>query len=370
MKKSLLALAALSAFATAAQAQSSVSVYGIMDMSYGYDKTTGSTAAADNKKTTGLKDDANASSRIGFKGTEDLGGGLAAGFVVEANLDMVKGKMFNKDNQSGTSTTANTAFLGSTRQAMLTLGDKKLGTLGVGYKKTLETDFNDKYFTGTENSAGNTAHTDFRATRADGIYYTSPSFSGVTVSAQLTSGEVTPEVASAANVDASMTQFGVNYAAGALEIGGVYFNGSLKQAAANLISDTTAAASGWGVGDNDYKGYGIGANYNFGVAKVTAQMGERKVGLASSQTKAEYSALGVTVPVGKVDLKAIYTMGEYKLSGAKVDETTGYQLIAQYNLSKRTNAYVIYGQDTFESATAGTADVKNSTARVGLVHSF
>jgi hypothetical protein len=241
--------------------------------------------------------------------------------------------------------------------------------LVVGYKKTLETDFNDKYFTGTENSAGNTAHTDFRLTRGDGIYYTSPSFSGVTFSAQLTTAEVEPEVASAETADSSMTQFGVNYAAGALEIGGVFFNGSLKQGEDDTFIPKSEDA-GFGVGDNDYKGYGIGANYNFGVAKVTAQMGERKLGLASAQTKAEYSALGVTVPVGKVDLKAVYSMGEYSLSGAKVDETTGYQLIAQYNLSKRTNAYVIYGQDTFESATAGTADVKNSTARVGIAHSF
>jgi predicted porin len=359
MKKLLIATAALAMVAGTAQAQSSVSVYGIMDMSYGYDKSTGNEDAEDNKKSTAVKDDANASSRLGFRGTEDLGGGVKAGFVVEANLDMVKGTTFNKS----------TNFLGSTRQATLSLSDAKLGTIGIGYKKTLETDFNDKYFTGTENSAGNTAHTDFRLTRGDGIYYTSPSFSGVTFSAQLTTAEVNPEVASEATTDSSMTQFGVNYAAGALEIGGVFFNGSLKQGDDDTFVPKSEDA-GFGVGDNDYKGYGIGANYNFGVAKVTAQMGERKLGLASVQTKAEYSALGVTVPVGKVDLKAVYTMGEYKLSGAKVDETTGYQLIAQYNLSKRTNAYVIYGQNTFESATAGTADVKDSTARVGLVHSF
>jgi predicted porin len=383
MKKSLLALAALSAFATAAQAQSSVSVYGIMDMSYGENKVSGNptdsnTNKAKNTKVTGLADDAVNSSRIGFRGVEDIGGGVKAGFVVEANLDMVRGTTFDKANQT-TETTANktgTAFLGSTRQTMLSLSDAKLGTLGVGYKKTLETDFNDLYFTGTENSAGNQSHVAGRATRANGIYYTSPAFSGVTVSAQVVSGEATNESAASADIaktyDASMTQFGVNYAAGALQVGAVYFNGSLKDnsAAATLLTDVATADSYFKTGDNDYKGYGIGANYNFGFAKVTAQMGERKYGLAADQKKNEYTTLGVTFPVGKLDLMAAYSMQEIKLNGVKQDETDGYQLIARYNLSKRTNVYALVGENKKEVPTAGVADVKTSVARIGVAHSF
>jgi predicted porin len=383
MKKSLLALAALSAFATAAQAQSSVSVYGIMDMSYGENKVSGNptdtnTNKAKNTKVTGLADDAVNSSRIGFRGTEDIGGGVRAGFVVEANLDMVRGATLDKANQT-TETTTNktgTAFLGSTRQTMLTLSDAKLGTLGVGYKKTLETDFNDLYFTGTENSAGNQSHVAGRATRANGIYYTSPTMSGVTITGLLVSGEATNESAASADIaktyDASMTQFGVNYSAGNLQVGAVYFNGSLKDnsAAATLISDVATADSYFKTGDNDYKGYGIGANYNFGFAKVTAQMGERKYGLSTDQKKNEYTTLGVTFPVGKLDLMAAYAMQEIKLNGVKQDETDGYQLIARYNLSKRTNVYALVGENKKEVPTAGVADVKTSVARIGVAHSF
>ena len=383
MKKSLLALAALSAFATVAQAQSSVSVYGIMDMSYGENKVSGNptdtnTNKAKNTKVTGLADDAVNSSRIGFRGTEDIGGGVRAGFVVEANLDMVRGATLDKANQT-TETTTNktgTAFLGSTRQTMLTLSDAKLGTLGVGYKKTLETDFNDLYFTGTENSAGNQSHVAGRATRANGIYYTSPTMSGVTITGLLVSGEATNESAASADIaktyDASMTQFGVNYSAGNLQVGAVYFNGSLKDnsAAATLISDVATADSYFKTGDNDYKGYGIGANYNFGFAKVTAQMGERKYGLSTDQKKNEYTTLGVTFPVGKLDLMAAYAMQEIKLNGVKQDETDGYQLIARYNLSKRTNVYALVGENKKEVPTAGVADVKTSVARIGVAHSF
>jgi len=373
MKKSLLALAALSAFATAAQAQSSVSVYGVMDMSYGENKVSGDTAAAKNVKTTGLADDANASSRLGFRGSEDLGGGVKAGFVVEANLDMLRGKTFDKANQTGAGNTDNTAFLGATRQSMLTLGDAKLGTLGVGYKKTLETDFNDTYFTGTENSAGNQAHTGGRATRANGIYYTSPAFSGVTATVQYTTGESTFEDAAKqedAGLDASMTQIALNYKAGALQVGGVYFNGSVKVGTDGVALATDNTSTNWGVGDNDYKGYGIGANYNFGFAKVTAQMGERKYGLATDQDKNEYTTLGVTFPVGKLDLMAAYSMQEIKTNGVKIDETDGYQLIARYKLSKRTNVYALVSEQTKDTVAAGTADVKTSVARVGVAHSF
>jgi general bacterial porin, GBP family len=377
MKKLLIATAALAMVAGTAQAQSSVTVYGNMDMSYGENKVSGDTAAK-NVKTTGLADDAVNSSRIGFRGVEDIGGGVKAGFVIESNLDMVKGKTLDKANRTGSGVGDNAGILGATRQTMLTLSDAKLGTVGIGYKKTLETDFNDLYFTGTENSAGNQAHTTGRAVRANGIYYTSPAFSGVTVSAQLVSGESKNESSVAADVqktyDASMTQFGINYAAGALQIGAVYFNGSLKDNSltpategSSLITDAKDMLD---TGDNDYKGYGIGANYNFGFAKVTAQMGERKVGAAATQGKNEYSSLGVTFPVGKLDLMAAYSMQEIKESGVKQNETDGYQLIARYNLSKRTNVYALVGENKKESATAGTADVKTSVARVGVAHSF
>jgi predicted porin len=373
MKKLLIATAVLATFASAAQAQSSVSIYGIMDMSYGENKVTGDAAADKNVKTTGLADDANASSRIGFKGTEDVGGGVKAGFVVEANLDMMRGKTFDKANQSGATATDNTAFLGATRQAMLTLGDAKLGTLGVGYKKTLETDFNDTYFTGTENSAGNQAHTTGRAVRANGIYYTSPAFSGVTATVQYTTGESTFENADEqedAGLDVSMTQIALNYSAGPLQVGGVYFNGTVKLGTdAALATDSTSSNFTDGQ-DNDYKGYGIGANYNFGFAKVTAQMGERKYGIATDLDKNEYTTLGVTFPVGKLDLMAVYSMQEIKTNGAKVNDTDGYQLIARYNLSKRTSAYALVGEQTKDTVAAATADVKTSTARVGLTHSF
>jgi predicted porin len=80
MKKSLLALAALTAFAGVASAQSSVTVFGGIDLAARNVKN----GPAGSLKT--LSSDGNYSSRLGFRGVEDLGGGLKAGFWLEAGL--------------------------------------------------------------------------------------------------------------------------------------------------------------------------------------------------------------------------------------------------------------------------------------------
>jgi len=111
MKKSLLAVAAIGAFASAAQAQSSVTVYGILDVGYIGSNTraaNGTTVA----KSTGnaFSSSAEQTSRLGFKGVEDLGGGTSAFFTLETTV----------------TPNATTAF-GGTRQAFVGLQKNGLG---------------------------------------------------------------------------------------------------------------------------------------------------------------------------------------------------------------------------------------------------
>jgi predicted porin len=95
MKKSLIALAALSAFATAAQAQSSITIYGILDAGYSDRNSetlryvaSSNSVAKDKVSVNGINGNGNEStSRLGFRGTEDLGGGLKANFVFETALN-------------------------------------------------------------------------------------------------------------------------------------------------------------------------------------------------------------------------------------------------------------------------------------------
>ena len=98
MKKSLLAVAAIGAFASAAQAQSSVTVYGILDVGFQGVTTRGnaasSTSTAVQNPVAGGKSNqtrftgegSESTSRLGFKGTEDLGGGTSAFFTAEFAL--------------------------------------------------------------------------------------------------------------------------------------------------------------------------------------------------------------------------------------------------------------------------------------------
>mgnify|MGYP005805723351 CR=1 FL=1 len=96
MKKSLLALAVLGAFAGAAQAQSAVTIYGSFDG--GVRNLTNVNAAGDNRLTMGSNGTYN-SNRIGFKGVEDLGGGLNAHFVLETGFNTGTGALDNAANR-------------------------------------------------------------------------------------------------------------------------------------------------------------------------------------------------------------------------------------------------------------------------------
>jgi len=93
MKKSLFAVAAATAFTGAAQAQSSVTVYGILD--YGYASSyqrnvTGSAGVITNQNTSGFKGSNESTSRLGFRGTEDLGGGTAHFLLLKPQLIRIK----------------------------------------------------------------------------------------------------------------------------------------------------------------------------------------------------------------------------------------------------------------------------------------
>src|SRR5664279_301590 len=98
MKKSLLALAVLGAFAGAASAQSSVTLYGTVDLSGKYVKNDGSS------KRVSLARDGINSSQLGFRGIEDLGGGLKAGFDLLASVGADSGDIGAGQSATGSGT--------------------------------------------------------------------------------------------------------------------------------------------------------------------------------------------------------------------------------------------------------------------------
>jgi len=140
MKKSLLAVAALGAFASAAQAQSSVTIYGILDVGYiGSNAKEGYNSKGINPQIqkSAFGNGAEQTSRLGFKGTEDLGGGASAFFTVELGLTPA-----NSELSGGTAedrlqkTTGGSGSTIDNRQSFVGLKKNGIGQFAFGRQYT------------------------------------------------------------------------------------------------------------------------------------------------------------------------------------------------------------------------------------------
>jgi len=403
MKKSLLALAAMGAFAGTAQAQSSVTVYGMLDVSYGIDQI--DQGQVDKSvKSTGLADSRNSSSRLGFRGVEDLGGGMQAGFVLESGLNIANGATINKSNGqtttaatgSNTSISSDSAVFGAaTRQAFVTLGTKGAGTLLVGYKKLLESDFNDNFVLGTENTYGSEGQELNRLGRGNTVSYTSPTFNGVALSVANTSQVTAYDLAAtdaASKIGVSINQINLSYSdakllvqahagVGQIDAGTAFTSGS----ATGLNLSFIGAGS---PGNGTYNTSGIGARYDFGVARLAAMYGKRETGVKDSsatggQLDTVYSAVSAAIPFGKNAVKLTYSMSESKDKSSNItSKNGGFQVLGEHNLSKRSQIWAIYGYNKVDAVTAAAAvtnvsptvaaanENKQTSIRIGMTHTF
>jgi predicted porin len=386
MKKSLLALAALSAFATAAQAQSTVTVYGVVDVSYGTLESKATTGVV-TKTTSAGQDGVLSGTRLGFKGTEDLGGGNSAIFQIELGLNATEGGL----------TTANS---GSTnRNSFVGLQSKGMGTLKAGRMPTLNKNINDStVFGGSTLGAGWVTQvnggTISNERQSNMVEYTTPTFSGLSAAVQMVKDK-----SDVSNVDNSTKvdgmYLGLNYTAGALDLR--YANKNVKAGAEAttglqddvagyaaltlynpvILNSTSAPTASTNTGtdaiaERKVKQDSILASYNFGVAKIVATHNATKqttVGTAGTLKK-EDTTLGVSAPMGKFTLLAQYGEGDSKpANGGAKTKIDGFQVGALYSLSKRTTAYALYGEHESKVDNAATATEVDAFA-VGLRHSF
>ncbi len=373
MKKTLIALAAV--VATGAFAQSTVTLYGNVDIGYGAHKTTSRDGTAFTKSS-GVMDGSWAGSRLGFRGEEDLGGGLKAEFTLEQGINPTSNNGFNQRVASGAHQLADatgTAFAASNnRQSFLGLKGG-FGSVRVGYQYTNSYDV--VAFQGyslSEFQGGNYQNqTHANGTRANAITYISPAFSGVTLKAQFGSGtgRSTAESNAAANIGGStntLTKNNNQYTS----LMAAYANGPLSVAYAYSKADldTSAAASA----QTAPVSHNIGASYNLGMAIVSATFGNLQDGAAlESTTKGQQ--FSVKVPVGSFELLASTGKATKTTVGTagKVTDSKGSMLGVNYVLSKRTNAYALWGSEKNEAvATAATAGYKDTKTVVGLRHTF
>jgi len=392
MKKTLVALAALAA--TGAFAQSSVTLYGIVDLGYTSDKSTTVGGTAD-KKTTGIGEGTMAGNRIGFRGTEDLGGGMKASFTVEQGISLTSGDLFgNRAGASGHQDNAGTpaagtgglytgagAYTSSTnRQSFVSLSGG-FGDVRVGYQYTnlYVLSSLSGYIVGPEASGGDQAHTWGNAaiagygqtvnaggTRANGLTYISPVFGGgFKATVQYGSGRAggawdTSSPLTATNSAAKRTGYMVSYANGPLNAAVAYTSNKVTTAGATNVTQT-------------HKLTQLAGSYDFGVAKLVGTYNSGKDGAVTS-TDSKSHQIGVNVPFGGVEVfaamgKAKSTKNDATGLTADVKQT---QFGAKYALSKRTYAFFVNGTTkdaVAERAATGTA-YKGTSTRIGVNHSF
>lgn len=391
MKKSLIALAALATVATGAQAQSSVTVYGILDVSYGtVESKTAAAAPVTTKTTTAGQDGIWQGSRLGFKGTEDLGGGTSAIFQIEIGLQ-------------GTENGVNTVNAGGTnRNTFVGLQSAKLGTIKAGRMPTLNKLINDStVFGGSTLGAGWVTQVNGSSISNERqnnmIEYTTPTIAGLTGAVQIVKDKQT-----VSNVTQDQknegTYLGLNYKAGALDLR--YANKNVKNGAPDLTeaqqlalmtgvigvvnpnyplystaptaATPSAVVAGTGKTEAKVKQDSVLASYDFGVAKVVATYNTTKtttLGVIATPKKEDLT-LGVSVPVGAWNFVAQYGEGDQNPgTGAAKTDVKGYQVGALYNLSKRTAVYGLYGDH--ETKVDGAAYKASADAfAVGVRHSF
>lgn len=361
MKKTLIALAALAA--TGAFAQSSVTIYGQVDM--GIATLKDEVPTGDYKKT-GVMSGNQYTSRLGFKGTEDLGGGLKANFVLEYELAPDE-----KGNTSNLTSRVGTVGLSG-----------EFGALTIGRQVTpyyvVETAMD---LVGNNNNLNNTpgylvnAHK-FNSGRADNaVQYTSPNISGFTGAIQVSSGTKGAETVTGLTGNGSVGKgYGLSgvYVAGPLVAGVAYdsiTNPGTNVAGMARITDGVSVA-GFGAGSTEVKVWAAGASYDFGVAKASLAYSDltdaKKVG---ADVKSKGYNLSVAVPFGATTVAANLGRATVSQDNTTFDATiTGYQLLASYALSKRTNAYATYGNDKTENA--GVDLLKRTSTAVGIRHTF
>ena len=352
MKKSLIAIAALAA-AGAAAAQSSVTMYGQVNTGYEHSKTDITIGGVKTTtKTTGFQNDRVKTSRLGFKGEEALGNGLSATFALEMGFDSANGEF------------AESAF---NRKA--TVGLKgAFGEVRIGKDSTPMNEFDgsfkaiDRTTTLAKQVAGRDASWEGRPT---GLFYNG-SFSGFDVAAAIGNSSTRVKTDGVTTMKEDTATYGL----------GMGYNGGAWAVGAAVQLDTEKTLSALSSGDVKKTNYGVGASYDFNVAKVYGQYkgGQYKNKMpAGEKYSYDQFAIGVSAPFGATTLSAEYAYNKAKdTAGAVSTKYKGnvFAVQAEYAFSKRTSLVARAGQVANYKVKDGSEKSSTQEYTVGLRHKF
>ena len=340
MKKTLVALAAISAV-TGAMAQATI--YGLIDQAYRSDKTTTGTTAATKK--TGIDSVLNGGSQFGFKGSEDLGGGLTASFVMELGYETSDaiGGMNNRQSFVGLAGGFGSVNIGRQYSNIF------LAACGQDVSSCA-------------NIAGNTyvvaADSSGDVRRANAISYNLPSLvPGVTIQVGKSYGEATttPTSTNAGNG----TFYTLGYSAGA--IAATLASESRENEGNYPLTNAQAASL-----TAKRKTTVTGLSYDAGMAKVLYTNTKSVIGAGTTK----FSMTGIVVHMGAASIAYQAGTGDTKsIASTTTSKLKGSLVNFNYSLSKRTTAYVKVGSMS-ETTAAGANTLKISTTAVGIAHGF
>jgi predicted porin len=326
MKRSLVALALAGAFASAAQAQS-IEMYGIVDMGFvqesggptGPVTTPASPRGSINKLTSG----AQSGTRLGFKGTEDLGGGMKALFVLETGIAADKGG-FNQNN-------------GFARQSFVGL-QSDMGTVTMGRQYTpyfLTMLVGDPFAAGMAGAAQNMLMPGANIRMNDTVKYTSPVFAGFSGEAAYGFGEQVDSVVRNRQLGAF-----INYSGAPVNVRLGYLR---KNTDLTTLTGQTK--------DKEISNWILAANWDIKVAKLFAAITNNDEGenipavvanAKPSRAASKDYLIGAQIPFNKHTFIAsyIYKDGGTGTTGNANQLAFGYT----YTMSKRTNLYAAWGR--------------------------
>jgi predicted porin len=355
LKKKILTTAILASIAGVAHAQSSVTLYGVIDAGVNYiSNVKNATGGSSHQFSYG--DGVAQGSRFGLRGAEDLGGGLKAIFVLENG--------FNSGN--GTAGQGGAMF---GRQAFVGLTKDNIGSLTFGRQYSFSTDvLGSQYSTGGNTVSGNWAYhfndidqlTSSRINNA--VKFQSINFSGFTFGGLYGFSNTTSFAGAPTGTTASSRaySFGANYGYGPFSLGAAYTNINYPGQATPAFSTTVANIPQTTL--QNLRSFGVGGRYIVGPATFWALWTNTLLSpIAGSSTLYNaYEAGGKYAFTPALSGGLGYTYS--RTSGSQTAHWNQVNASVDYALSKRTD---VYGLVTYQDASGTLPNGQKVQAQIG-----
>lgn len=407
MKKTLIALAALGAMAGAAQAQSTVTIYGLLDANIGNYKTNQVSGSSISGISQSKIDSGGLNgSRWGIRLSEDIGGGTAVIANLESGINLddgasAQGRLFGRRANVGVASGFGTVTIGrnsspyddvaadhammaaslfdpsNTNNAFSPAQAAAVGTSQAANAVLLNH--------GVTGSGAHVTWVGFNTRFNNSVKYITPNFGGFTAAVLYAFGE--DKTTGAGSVGASKAlSANLKYVNGPLLISGAYQSEQIGS-----LTGTAIANPNTGGLKPALQNTLLNVSYDFGVAKVGFGANRAKFkdvitsftasgagGTAHEMGAQKEYSLSVAVPLGATTLSAGYAQSK----GDDLGRARGYGIQALYSLSKRTTLYVggvstrnydnvIANSNALATAAGVTNNItRTTTYAAGIRHTF